>query len=121
MSGDRRLKNIGLILEWIPDVIQKPHERYLAAITLLEGETIRHVIHREHLLSEMSENVGLGNTALALRTVHGFLADKTSNYVEEDADNAQTFIAMQCLRFLDGKRLILFEILLLLSTNIDQC
>ena len=40
--GDRRLKNVELIMEWKPEGAEKS---VVVALTLAEGETIRRIIH----------------------------------------------------------------------------
>ena len=108
MHGDRRLKNIGLVMEWIPNVVNAPEERYLVALSLFEGESVRHIIHHEALNTEPKNTTthgqkkSLGNTALALRSLHGLITDKTKNFVEE-SPGGQIDASMQCLRFFDGQ------------------
>eukprot|EP01052_Picozoa_sp_SAG31_P051616 SAG31_NODE_12340_length_949_cov_0.762353_2_plen_143_part_01 len=50
MAADRRLKNIGLILEWLPDGAEG--KRHLVLLSLMEGETLRKVIHVNRLQAQ---------------------------------------------------------------------
>merc|ERR1712137_1506301 len=43
--GDRRLKNISLVMEWCPH--SAAGERYLVALTLSEAETVRRMLHTD--------------------------------------------------------------------------
>jgi hypothetical protein len=78
-TGDRRLKNIALVVEWIPALTSTSstttpeNARYMVGISLAEGETIRRIIHSQQEL--------LSKCALALRNMQdGSIIDASSNF-----------------------------------------
>ena len=97
--GDRRLKNVSLVLEWVAD-LQEGSPRYVVAISLAEGETIRKMIHSA---SDFCQGVGI-----ALRTIHGdIVIDRTPSFVPdegklvpgEDMMKQPIALSLLCLRF----------------------
>merc|ERR1712137_1428306 len=81
--------------------------RFLAAVSLAEGETIRRLIH-----SRPNGDI-LRNCHLALRTVSGLVVDTSLGYLPEEAtylptpegaipgENSMVQIGLQCLRFIN--------------------
>jgi len=109
--GDRRLKNISLIIDWQPS----KDRRLLVVPSLAEAETIRRLIHNgeygvydtEGLLVERRP---LPKTlALAVRTLAGHRLDTTPAFIEGAAcgvldDSEAEFVSgLQCLRFFHGE------------------
>jgi hypothetical protein len=100
--GERRLKNVVFLLEWIPE----PREgggsgggqRFLVALSLAEGETLRRLIHTEE---ELLRSVGL-----ALRySESDLLLDRSAAFhsaTAESADLRSLQTGLQCLRFFNS-------------------
>eukprot|EP00656_Telonema_subtile_P005028 TRINITY_DN12285_c0_g1_i4.p1 TRINITY_DN12285_c0_g1~~TRINITY_DN12285_c0_g1_i4.p1 ORF type:complete len:1077 (+),score=272.22 TRINITY_DN12285_c0_g1_i4:94-3324(+) len=94
--GDRRLKNVELIMEWQPPGSEK---RQVVALTLAEGETVRRIIHTKQEYTK--------DLSLALHTINSFtdpqpwVLDQTAAF--ESDQSGSTFEAIQCLRFFSGE------------------
>eukprot|EP01126_Amoeba_proteus_P003664 TRINITY_DN11217_c0_g1_i1.p1 TRINITY_DN11217_c0_g1~~TRINITY_DN11217_c0_g1_i1.p1 ORF type:complete len:676 (+),score=139.50 TRINITY_DN11217_c0_g1_i1:721-2748(+) len=89
--------------------------RYLVAITLAEGETIRRIIHSESGFNSVGVGIGTGSPpvlsrcALALRSMHdGSVIEHSKNYFPEKAlDDGkkkplQSQLGIQCFRFINN-------------------
>jgi len=85
-TGDRRLKTVTFVMEWIPELPESSEDqessakeahiiRYFCALSLAEGETIRKVIHIRHPV--------LNNCAIALRSLEGGIIDQSSLFWPE--------------------------------------
>ena len=83
MAADRRLKNVGLVLEWLPE----GGERQLVLLSLMEGETLRKVIHVDRLLAQSDGEVKPLRCGLALRTADGRLLDRSTLFAEAEAES----------------------------------
>jgi len=69
--------------------------RYLAALSLAEGETIRKLIH-----SRPDCDI-LTHAPLALRSLSGSVIDQSLNFLPEQSGQETIPIGMQCLRFIN--------------------
>eukprot|EP00941_MAST-03F_sp_MAST-3F-sp1_P005353 g5353.t1 len=160
--GLRRLKNIGLLLEWEPqhpgaaakfrdalpkffasmsksdsanaaaakallaaieETMKGPDtdgcgerkedngRRFVVALSLAEGETIRRVIHANHPVC--------CSTALAIKTRDGVLVDSSAWYDESKVDH-KVAVAIQCFRFVDNEFYYTDDELELLSEGLQR-
>eukprot|EP00931_Biecheleriopsis_adriatica_P073552 TRINITY_DN47812_c0_g1_i1.p1 TRINITY_DN47812_c0_g1~~TRINITY_DN47812_c0_g1_i1.p1 ORF type:complete len:4288 (-),score=931.49 TRINITY_DN47812_c0_g1_i1:37-12879(-) len=112
--GDRRLKNISLVVDWRPDA---GSERYLLVLSLAEAETVRRLIHAGEF--GLYDSTGLKvepqalSAALAVRTLCGYMLDATPAFRAAVAGTgAADLVAgvdtelqscLQCLRFFHGE------------------
>eukprot|EP00658_Telonema_sp_P-2_P081848 TRINITY_DN8499_c0_g1_i1.p1 TRINITY_DN8499_c0_g1~~TRINITY_DN8499_c0_g1_i1.p1 ORF type:complete len:1069 (-),score=314.54 TRINITY_DN8499_c0_g1_i1:392-3598(-) len=94
--GDRRLKNIELIMEWQPPGTEK---RYVVALTLAEGETVRRILHTKQ--PYIKDAVIALHTVNAFTDPHPWVLDQTPGF--EPDSSGTTFEAIQCLRFFSGE------------------
>jgi hypothetical protein len=70
--------------------------RYLAAVSLAEGETIRRLIH-----SRPDSDI-LQKAPLAIRTINGQIIDRSLNFVASTDNGSDPIqIGLQCLRFIN--------------------
>ena len=95
--GERRLKNVSLILEWHPSMAGSDQlaTKYHVAVTLAEGETLRHMMHSRHRALE--------GTYLALRDISGYVIDVYGEVPVGCALLEADSSAHQSLRFLNGE------------------
>eukprot|EP01012_Entosiphon_sulcatum_P024255 TRINITY_DN29428_c0_g1_i1.p1 TRINITY_DN29428_c0_g1~~TRINITY_DN29428_c0_g1_i1.p1 ORF type:complete len:4234 (+),score=586.19 TRINITY_DN29428_c0_g1_i1:35-12736(+) len=94
--GDRRLKNVVFVLEWCPaEARDGSPARYIVALSLAEGETLRWMIHTQQPI--------VGVAGLAVRTVSGVTLDWSQAFQHCASLEAQDEVAgcLQCLRFLN--------------------
>lgn len=95
-NGDRRLKNVEAVLEWMP---ADSTIRNFIVVTLAEAETLRRVMHRRQPSTR--------GVALALHTLHGFCNDDpwilqdTPDYTP-DHNSLNSRTCMETLRFLNS-------------------
>jgi len=97
-----------LLLEWIPMIYNNQSDydthRFVVAISLAEGETIRRILHTQHPV--------LLTCNLALHTVYGRIIDKSPGYCSEITTTSATApmkepaftrlnIALQCVIFVN--------------------
>jgi hypothetical protein len=102
--GDRRLKNISLVLEWRAAGASDA-QRYLAVLSLTEAETVRRAIHTGeygvHDASGLQVERRPLEACLALRTLSGHRVDAKPSYTECPPDQLASWL--QCLRFFHGE------------------
>eukprot|EP00427_Karlodinium_veneficum_P055057 CAMPEP_0169414090 /NCGR_PEP_ID=MMETSP1017-20121227/61723_1 /TAXON_ID=342587 /ORGANISM="Karlodinium micrum, Strain CCMP2283" /LENGTH=673 /DNA_ID=CAMNT_0009521587 /DNA_START=1 /DNA_END=2022 /DNA_ORIENTATION=- len=101
--GDRRLKNVLLVVEWqLPD-----GKRVLLVPSLTEAETIRRLIHNgeygvytdDQALTMEKKPLSIG---IAVRTLTGHRLDASGSFTEEVAGESVVTAALQCVRFFNG-------------------
>jgi hypothetical protein len=97
MAADRRLKNAGLVLEWVPEWVPEGGARQLVLLSLMEGETLRRIIHTDRLRAQSDGGVRPLAAGLALRTADGRLLDRSSRFVEEPAGAEAIAAGVQCV------------------------
>jgi len=102
--GDRRLKNISLVLEWRGSGTSEA-DRFLAVLSLTEAETVRRAIHNGEY--GVVDSTGLQTerkpleAALALRTLSGHRVDATPTFTDGPQEDLASWL--QCLRFFHGE------------------
>lgn len=75
----------------LPPPVGGTPPRYLVAVSLAEGETLRRVLHSRQRVSNFA---GIG-----LRTADGALIDRSARFQEEPEGGAMVATGVQCLRF----------------------
>jgi hypothetical protein len=101
--GDRRLKNICLVVEWVLD----DGRRILLVPSLMEAETIRRLIHNGEYGIYGEDGLTIEKRPLcisaAVRTLTGHKLDSTDSFKEEAAGSTNLSSALQCVRFFHGE------------------
>merc|ERR1711871_1856247 len=98
--GERRLKNVVFLLEWVPEPREggSGGQRFLVALSLAEGETLRRLIHTDE---ELLRSVGL-----ALRYSESeLMLDRSAAFVSatDEGGGLRTLqTGLQCLRFFNS-------------------
>jgi len=121
--GDRRLKNISLVVEW---QLGTPPEdrRFLVVPSLSEAETIRRLIHNgEYGVYDKDEGITLEkkplSVALAVRTLAGHKLDSTPSFRDDVGAGSQLQAGLQCLRFFHGDMFFSDEELRMLMSSLS--
>ena len=105
--GERRLKNVTVILEWVPRV-DEPGERYLVVVSLAEGATLHRLVHWL-----LSTGGSVGSAGLQLVTLDGQVLSRTTNMRGDDGvvgsclsrgemGEVMHRVGMLCLRFVNN-------------------
>ncbi|KNC48811.1 uncharacterized protein AMSG_00592 [Thecamonas trahens ATCC 50062] len=105
--GERRLKNVTVLVEWVPDLERAPDERYM---------TLHRVLHRMLVSSAESDALyaPLARTGLSLVTLDGLVLNRTLN-LRQQAESARgvavgcsdvtasvQHVAMVCLKWINN-------------------
>jgi hypothetical protein len=118
--GDRRLKNIFLIIEWVLE----DNSRVVLVPSLSEAETIRRLIHNGEYGVELEkgrlEKQPL-TISVAVRTLNGFKLDATSSFTDEAEGSTDLLTAVQCIRFFHGEMFFSDDELKLLMSSLAAC
>lgn len=116
--GDRRLKNINLVVEWL----LADGQRILLVPSLSEAETIRRLIHNGEY--GVYDAAGLAiekkplSVGIAVRTLTGHKLDASQSFTEEAAGGVEVRTGLQCLRLFHGDMFFSDAELQLLMTSL---
>ena len=97
--GERRLKNVVFLLEWVPEPREGGNggQRLLVALSLAEGETMRRLIHTDE---ELLRSVGM---ALRYSESEDTTLDQSAAFKEATGDGVRALqTGLQCLRFFNS-------------------
>jgi len=85
--GERKLRNISLLIEWIIG-----ESRYMIAVSLAEGETIRRILHSNQpfLYEKCSIAVHCVQSNSVMDISHNYVPYKDKNFVRT---------GLQCIHF----------------------